>query len=69
MNLDALARDYFAKQEAYRALVTARMLTEAHADLTERVAIEIAERNALDAVADASVALDAARRAERQAGE
>ena len=63
MNLDTLARDYFAKQEAYRDLV-AKRLTDSPADLTERVAIEIAERNALDAVADASVALDAARRGE-----
>lgn len=63
MTIDALARDYFAKQDAYRALV-AKKITEAPADLTERVALEIAERNALDAVADASVALDAARRAE-----
>jgi hypothetical protein len=68
MNLDTLARDYFAKQEIYRALV-AKRLTDCPADLTERVALEIAERNALDAVADASVALDAARRAERQAAE
>ena len=68
MNIDTLARDYFSKQEAYRALV-AKRLTDSPADLTERVALEIAERNALDAVADASVTLDAARRAELQAAE
>ena len=68
MNLDTLARDYFAKQEAYRSLVANR-LSDSPADLAERVSLEIAERNALDAVADASVALDAARRAERPAAE
>jgi hypothetical protein len=60
MNLDALARDYFAKQEIYRALRARNNPT----DMADRVAAEIAERNALDAVADASVALDKARRGE-----
>jgi hypothetical protein len=63
MNIDTLARDYFAKQEVYRALVNKR-ITDSPTDLAERAALEIAERNALDELTDASMALDKARRGE-----
>ena len=60
MKIDALARDYFAKQEAYRAACNkARKVTT---DESERIALELALRDALDACVEASLKLDEARR-------
>jgi hypothetical protein len=62
MNIDALARDYFRKQEIYRELIR----TSPFVEMSDRANHEFAERDALDALAEASMKLDAARRAERQ---
>lgn len=63
--LDQLARDYFAKQESWRAL---RDQTTP-ADLGERVSLELATRDAFDAVVRASMKLDEARKSQLLAAE
>lgn len=57
LTVDRLGREYFAKQDAYR-----RLFNEVWAD---RVAHEIALREALDALVDASMRFEEARKAER----
>lgn len=57
VTLDALARDYFAKQEAYRKLASVTPAADA------QIAHELAIRDALDLCAAASMKLDEARKA------
>lgn len=57
ITLDALARDYFAKQSEY-----SRLCAIVPADTDQRVAHELAMRDALDALIEASMRLDAARK-------